>query len=1052
MQPYPSNRPQLRGRSLHIEIILTLSHSFTRAFAVWALMACAMLWIGGAAPAEEPPGHRVLIPPPPRGPGPKESMEPTLFLLRPDDFALAPGSSTWQPLGPEPLFTAFNGNCSGRITGIAADPTDANTIYIAAATGGVWKTTDGGMTWTPLTDGQTSLNMGDIAIAPSNHLIVYAGTGEPNFSGDCYYGRGILKSTDGGATWTLLTGNSGNNEFDREGIAKIVVHPTDPNTVYVAVHNRCANGIWSQNGGIWKTTDGGTTWTNTTASISTDMPYSDLIMDPTDPTTLYAAIGEQFGSSVNGVYKTTNGGGSWAVAGNYPMGTADGRITLAVSPAAHQTIYSAIVDPNTWHLAKMLKSTDGGSAWNTLSAVPDYLGGQGNYDTTLAVDPSNASVVYVGGTSNNGGPNIAQSVDGGTTWTNIGGGANAPHTDEHAMVFDKNGKLLSGSDGGIWRLENPTPGQIAWSNLNGDLNTIQFYGIALAPNDIAAYGGCQDNGTDAYSGNPTWMMPRGGDGGYVRVDFTNPNTIYHAYEWIGSGTIERSDDGGATWKQKTNGINPNDRADFILPYVMDPAKSSRLILGTDHVYETNDKGDNWTAIGTPGVNGFNPNGDVVSAVGVNGSTVYAVTLKPKVFVSFNDGASWSDVTMTGSGNWQISFDMTVDPNNNLHAFLVGYWFYGWHVLETKNGGTSWNDVTGNLGDVPTQAVRVDPNTGVVYIGTDIGVFSATIPGTWMRVGTGLPTVMVDSLDINPSLGLLAAGTFGRGLWVTSLGTGFQTPSVSSLSPNTASAGGAAFTLTVNGSNFANGALVQWGNSGIPTTFVSASQMTASVAAKLIATPGTVQVGVTNPGGQGSNTLAFTIGNGVPVLTSITPTSIDAGGPAFTLIIKGKNFVNGSTVNWDGSALTTTFVSPTQLTATVTASLIASPGKASVTVVTPGGGTSAAKPFTILLTSVTMTLAHLTRNSTTGVYTANITLKNTGYLSAPSVEVSAATLGTAKTTTTLPVKLGTLAAGSTVQTPLDFPGSAGTSGTQVTLKVTAKFTGGSTTTSLKVRLP
>ncbi|HLK61357.1 MAG TPA: hypothetical protein VKU00_32705, partial [Chthonomonadaceae bacterium] len=493
-----------------------------RAALILALVVCAAGW-GGRSQADPPggagSGHRsLLVPPPPRGAGPEESMQHFQSLFSPEFLPLAPGSTTWEPLGPSHIATTFWGTWSGRITGIAADPTDANTVYIAAAGGGVWRTTNGGVSWTPLTDGQASLNMGAIAIAPSNPLILYAGTGEANFVGDCYYGRGILKTTDGGNTWSLLTGNAGVNEFDREGFSKIVVHPTDPNTVYAALSNRCSNGIWFQNGGIWKTTDGGTTWTNTTASISNGStsaasePFTDLIMDPADPKTLYAAIGDQFGSSVNGVYKSNDAGSTWAPAGNYPMGTADGRITLAVSPAAPQTIYSAISNPSTWSLVALLKSTDGGTTWNALSNVPNYLGTQGNYDTILAIDPNNASIVYAGGTSDQGGPNIIQSTDGGNTWTNIDTAATAPHTDEHAMTFDRNGKLLNGSDGGIWRLDNATPGQISWTNLNGDLSTIQFYGIALDPLNIAAYGGCQDNGTDAYSGNPAWSLPRGGDG------------------------------------------------------------------------------------------------------------------------------------------------------------------------------------------------------------------------------------------------------------------------------------------------------------------------------------------------------------------------------------------------------------------------------------------------------------------------------------------------------------------------------------------------------------
>ena len=223
-------------------------------------------------------------------------------------------TTTWTSIGPSPLAITSpanaNFNVSGRITAIAAHPTDANTIYIAAAGGGVWKTTNGGTTWTPLTDTQRTLSMGAIAIAKSNPSVIYAGTGEANNSGDSNFGRGILVSTNGGTTWTLRTAAGA---FDRLATSQIAVDPTNANVAYAAMADFANNGLCCANTGIWKTIDGGTTWTNTTTTIDSTRPWSAIVIDPTTPATLYAAHGEYDGDSANGVYKSINSGGTWTL-------------------------------------------------------------------------------------------------------------------------------------------------------------------------------------------------------------------------------------------------------------------------------------------------------------------------------------------------------------------------------------------------------------------------------------------------------------------------------------------------------------------------------------------------------------------------------------------------------------------------------------------------------------------------------------------------------------------------------------------------------------------
>jgi photosystem II stability/assembly factor-like uncharacterized protein len=704
-------------------------------------------------------------------------------------------TTSWVPIGPAPDLNAQVPGylpASGRIAAVAADPTNANTIYIAAAGGGVWKTTNGGTTWSPLTDQQASLSMGALALAPSNPNIIYAGTGEANFEYDCYYGRGVLKSTDAGATWTILTGNAGINEFDRKAISRILVNPTDPNTVYVEVAGSGENGL-SGSYGLYKTSDGGTTWTNTTTSITTDPSanFTDAVFDPSNPQTIYVAVGNPHASNAaTGLYKSSNGGATWSVAGNFPLGTG-GVIKVAIAPSAPQTLFAAISDPNSGGLLEMVKTTDGGNTWTALTTTPNYLGFQGWYNNALAVDPSNASVVYVGGENNKAGigegaaTGFLESTDGGNTWTNIATGPtnkSGPHTDQHAFVFDANGKLLAGNDGGIWRLDNPDPKNLGWTDINGNLNTIGFTGIALDPtNATIAYGGSQDNGTEKFTGSLGWTQFGNDDGGFVRVDPNHPSTVYFTRQFYAPGSFLRSDDGGVTWQSLMDGINPHDPSGKFAHYVMDPTNSSRLVLGTNRVYETTDGAYHWTPISAPFTNGWN------TARGITGlgvaygdpNTIYADVGSGAIFVTTDHGASWHERDIPGIANVN-SFtkplgDFAVDPTNEAIAYVTFDKFSHdlggsvGHVFRTSDYGQHWTDISGNLPDTPTSAIVLDSRTNALYVGTDIGVYASNNGGaTWAPFQTGMPNVRVVDLELCPALNILAVGTHGRGMWEISV--------------------------------------------------------------------------------------------------------------------------------------------------------------------------------------------------------------------------------------------------------------------------------------------
>jgi photosystem II stability/assembly factor-like uncharacterized protein len=705
-------------------------------------------------------------------------------------------SNTWTAIGPAPL---VNGSISGspaesgRISALAADPTNPNIIYIAAAGGGVWKTLDGGTTWKPLTDKQPIQFMGAIALAPSNPSVIYAGTGEANLGpsklaiarDNIYYGFGVLKSTDGGTTWSLL----GKTEFYRRAISKIVVDPKDPNTVYVAVGAVATNGL-PGNTGIWKSTDGGTTWKNTTASISTTAAFSDVAMSPSNSQVLFAAVGDPFGDAANGLYLTSDGGAHWAPAGDFPKGASDsnvGRVTVAIAKTNAQVLYASIAQSGAHSvLYKMLKSANGGATWTLLTKTPDYMGSFGDYNTSLAVDPSNANIIYAGGQA--GLNSLVRSMDGGNTWATIARGSGSPpHADHHAAGFDANGKFLDGNDGGIWRLDDASPANLLWSDLNGNLDTIQFSGIALNPTDPGiAYGGSQDNGVEKFQNSPQWTRIVDSDGGFVIDSFTNPQTVYYdgpVASFGASAFVERSLDGGQSFTSITNGINGNEPTNFFPPLVMNASNASRLLLGTDRVYETQNGGDLWKPISTPGMNGWTVSTaiDAIATSKSNPNTIYA-TSKGHVFVTTDDGMHWTERDIPGFSDH--FHDVEIDPTNSQVAYIVRDRFtpasQTGHVFVTHNGGMTWKDISGNLPNSPTNALALDPRTNVIYVGDDLGVYASIDGGaSWSRFKPGFPIAQVVQLQLNPSLNILAAGTHGRGMWEIALAHFQLTPAHSS---------------------------------------------------------------------------------------------------------------------------------------------------------------------------------------------------------------------------------------------------------------------------------
>ena len=705
-------------------------------------------------------------------------------------------ANTWTLVGPAPMKDSYMGgqkvDVSGRVTALAPHPSNGNIMYLGAAQGGVWKTTSAGATWTPLTDGQPSLAIGALAVAPSNGNIVYAGTGEPNGGLDNYYGAGILKSTDGGATWTRY----GATEFSGAGISSIVVHPANPNLVYAASSTFLGRqGVAPAKRGIYRSTDGGQTWTLVLGSANA----SDLVMDAGNPQILYAAfVGI-------GIYKSVDGGNNWNKLTAGLPGSGFGRIELGIGVNNSNKLYAGfhISIQGQYDGPALYYSNNGGASWSQFQTpYPNYCTQQCWYDNVIGVDPANANVVYLGGSAAYNfqvSPAIVKQVvvkttGGGATaaWSDLSPNTNAStslHPDMHAIAFAADGAIWVGNDGGVWRSAN---GGATWENKNTNLATLQFTGIAVHPtNSSVVWGGMQDNNKAiSRSSGAIWDARDAGDGGFALIDPFDPTIFYGSRYGVSfqrnnqSGANPNAPNFSADWPVKTNGVNPRDKALFYAPLAADPVSAGVLYYGTNRLYRTTDRGDNWTAISADLTTGQSQM-SAISTIAVApsaGGTVYVGTGDGKAWVTTNAGTgnNFTDISAGLPGRY-VS-DVVVDPANDQIAYLALSGFNAHtpgksgHVFKTSNRGASWTDISGNLPDIPASSLILDGST--LYVGTDTGVYITTGGGaTWSPFGGGLPNAAVVDLVLFNSGGskILFAATHGRSVWKTVISGNTQPP-------------------------------------------------------------------------------------------------------------------------------------------------------------------------------------------------------------------------------------------------------------------------------------
>ncbi len=783
-----------------------------------------------------------------------------------DRLGITMDSSNWSLIGPQPTGAGTNYVTAGRVSAIAIDPRDNNVVYIGAAEGGVWKTTDSGNTWTPLTDNMASLASGSLAIDPQNPDTVYAGTGEENFSGDSYYGAGILKSTDGGATWTNILG-----PFLRDTIGSIAIQPGNSKVL-----------LCTSKTGVWRSTDGGNTWSNRLPGVATS-----VLFDPTNGASAYAAIGSVSTSLLNGIYRSTDGGVTWVAVSSksLPAAAAMGRTTLAMAPSNPAVIYAQVEDLGTstnGNLLGIWKTTDGGATWAKLPIAAAQIPLWGNalwYYNTIAVSPNDPDVVWSGGIQ------VLRSLDGGNTW-----GApslNAPnnvdnHVDFHALVFTADGSTLYlANDGGMYSTTDITAARVNWTNLNNTLAITEFYpGMSLDPsNPKIALAGAQDNGTQLFDGSANWTEVTCGDGGYTALDPSFPALAYTECYGISVGR-SLAVTGGATWIPATYGIDQTDVVQFIAPLMLDPSNPQTLYLGTYRLWQTQDSAGIWTPV-SPDLSGGRKAGTVTTlAIAPSDShTVYIGTNNSHVQVSHDlqdaPSTSWTDIS-AGLPHRTVT-RVAVDPidSNTAYATYSGFGSTSdllGHVFQTTNGGANWTDISGNLPNIPVNDILIDPDLPqTLYIGTDAGVMVTTDGGnSWSTLGNGLPMVVVDSLALHRGARVLRAGTHGRSVWeiLVPLPGNSAAPSITAIAPATANVGDPALTLKVTGANFISSTVVRWNGQNRPTTVVDSGHLTVQIPASDLATLGRASVLAFTPaaGGGASNSTTFLIG-GAPQSTA-----------------------------------------------------------------------------------------------------------------------------------------------------------------------------------------
>ncbi|NOT36980.1 MAG: glycosyl hydrolase [Saprospiraceae bacterium] len=680
---------------------------------------------------------------------------------------------------------------SGRVSDIAVNPNNNSEYYVAAASGGVWKTNNRGTTYTPIFDQQGSYSIGCVTIDPTNSKTVWVGSGENNNQRSVAYGDGVYKSEDGGKTWK----NKGLK--NSEHIGMIVVDPSNSNTVYVAAYGP----VWKEGGdrGLYKTTDGGETWT-LIKSVSNYTGCNEVIMDPRDPKVLYAAFHQRMrkvftyigGGPESALYKSTDAGQTWKqLGGGLPTGDI-GRIGIAISPVNPDIVFAVVESREN---GGIYRSSDRGANWEKRSGFAT----SGNYYQEIWCDPVNVDRIFISDTY------FKVSHDAGKTVINLG--EINKHVDNHAIWIDPkdNNHLIVGCDGGIYETFDFAK---SW-DYKANLPITQFYKVSTdnATPFYHVHGGTQDNmslggPSRTISGNGVsnddWYATSTGDGFETQVDQSNPDMIFAQSQYGGLIRFDRKS-GEMLWIKPIEGENdPAIKWNWDSPLLISQFDNKRLYFGSNRVWRTDDRGNNWKVISPDLTRKIDRNklevmGRVWSmdAVAKNQSTdIYGQTTtiaeskfdQNMIWVGTDDGLI--QLTLDGGKNWNAIDNINGIPKQSyvhqiiasLHDKNTAYACFNHHrygdfkpyVVKTTDAGKTWNLISNNLperGSVYSIAEdHMDKN--LLFVGTEFGVhFSNNGGSNWYSLKNGLPTIAVRDIEIQRRENDLVLGTFGRGFYI-----------------------------------------------------------------------------------------------------------------------------------------------------------------------------------------------------------------------------------------------------------------------------------------------
>ncbi len=649
------------------------------------------------------------------------------------------------------------GNFGGRLRGIVIKADDTDVMLVGSVSGGMWKSTDGGASWTATNDFLDSLAVGSMITDPDDTNRVFVGTGEGFFNVDASQGLGIYQSSDFGSTWTLLANTDNSNFFYVNRLVRI------PGTNKLLAATRT---------GIWGTDDFtavSPVWTERSGFGVSSRGFVDLKLDPTTTSPSARIYAYHFGidDTTRRVWRSTNDGASFS-----QLGAAEGIPTtnlrrMEIGVGTDGVVYLSVANGSD-ATRGLWRSPVGGSAFTQAASATAFIERQGWYDLIAGVKPGDSNTVYVGAVD------MYKTVNAGTTITkktfwNPGSGQypdNYVHADLHVVTFDPTNPntLFIGCDGGIFK---STDEGETWTELNFDLRVAQYYGIAAHPDGEGVIGGTQDNGSHLYFGkNDVWLEWFGGDGGFSAWDQQQTQFIYGATP---NGGLFGSGDGGSTRAQIA--LPSTTGSLFITPFTLDPNNGARMMVGTNRVYfSTNIRAlgsatftdDSGTLTGSVSALAFSPHSTTTAYAGTSSGRIYRTT-------TLGTPSTWAQIQDAAMSGFDITW-IEVDPNdgtgNTLYATLADYGAD--RVWKSTNGGTSWTSIHANLPDIPLYAVVVDPtNPDRLWLGSELGLWTTDGNSTntfdWVRYDYGTAWTRVTQL-IWATDDVLWMGTHGRSIY------------------------------------------------------------------------------------------------------------------------------------------------------------------------------------------------------------------------------------------------------------------------------------------------